>query len=362
MDISKTNQKQEAGDNSTQIQQIGDNSSQTIIENLTNTITVTNEVSVSDIVSFTTTLSTQVTQQALALCTQISKDICINRMEAFESRWTPVITKMEGVVNHLVDPKFQFMLRDANISAAKSSREQDFDMLTQLLVCHVEKGKDMKIDAGINRAIQIVNEVDNDALCGLTCVTSLLNTMPSFGGIYEGLKAIDLLYSKLLYTELPDGTDWIDHLHILGALNIQTGHFHKLEKILWEALDGYVCVGIKEGSREHEDALGLLKEKGYYPSVFTKNECLEGYLRLPIVRKNQLNLELRPILDYYSKDKSLFEQVKSNFLKIWDSFGNLKTVREWFNSIPLYFRISSIGMALAQTNAKRCRSDYPDLI
>ena len=128
MDISKTTQEQKAGDNSSQYQQIGDNSNQTIIENQTNNVTITGP-GLPDVVSFTTTVSTQVTAQALNLCTQISKDICKSKMEKFESKWVPVITKMENAVNHLIDPKFQFMIRDANISAAKSSRQEDLEML-----------------------------------------------------------------------------------------------------------------------------------------------------------------------------------------------------------------------------------------
>ena len=37
-------------------------------------------------------------------------------------------------------------------------------------------------------------------------------------------------------------------------------------------------------------------------------------------------------------------------------------VKDWINNIPLYFRVNSVGKALAQTNAKRCYPDFPDLI
>lgn len=46
----------------------------------------------------------------------------------------------------------------------------------------------------------------------------------------------------------------------------------------------------------------------------------------------------------------------------WDTFDALKIVKEWFNNIPVFFRINSVGKALAQTNAKRCYSGFPDLI
>lgn len=361
MGISKTTQEQKAGDNSSQYQQIGDDSNQIIIENQTNNYSVSG-LAPTDIVAFTTTLSTQVSKQALSLCTQVSEDICISRMRAFESKWNPVLTKMDGILDHFIDPKFQFMLRDAYISSAKSSREQDLDMLTQLLVCHVEKGKDMKIDAGINRAIQIVNEVDNDALCGLTIVTSLLKVVPADGDIYEGLKTIDGLYTKLLYTELPKGDRWIDHLDVLGAIGIRTGKFYKLKEILSEKYNGYICVGIKDGSVEMEKTMEILIKHNYDLNCLVPNECLPGFTRISCVQKESLKPELKPIFDLYSKDSKLLEQARTTFMEKWDSYNILRKFREWFEEIPLWFRITSVGYALAQTNAKRCFPDFPDII
>ncbi len=361
MDISKTNQEQKAGDNSSQYQQIGDNSNQTIIGSQTNNITITNP-GLPDVVTFTTTVSTQVTTQALNLCTQVSEDICRQKIDKFESVWIPRITTIENVVNELVEPKFQFMLRDAKISAVKSSRDEDLDMLTQLLVCHIEKGKDLIIDTGINRAIQIVNEVDYDSLCGLTCVATILHINPTDPDVNAGLHTMDELYSKLLFTELPKGDRWIDHLDVLGAIGIRTGKFYELKKILSANYDGYVCVGIKEGSEEHEKAKEILAKYNYDQNSLVPNECLPGYLRIRCAQKEDLVSELNPILDLYSKDGHLLEEAKTNFMKKWDSYKSLKKVREWFEDIPLWFRITSVGYALAQTNAKRCCPDFPDLI
>ena len=361
MEISKTNQEQKAGDNSSQYQQIGDNSNQTIIESQTNNVTIMGP-ELPDVVTFTTTVSTQVTAQALNLCTQVSKDICENKMELFESRWAPVIGQMENAVNHLIDPKFQFMIRDANISAVKSSREEDLDMLTQLLVCHLEKGRDMKIDAGINKAIKIVNEIDYDSLCGLTCVATILNIIPLAPKVNDGLQIMDELYSKLLYTELPKGESWIDHLEVLGTVGIRTGKFRELKRILSDRYDGYVCIGIKEGSEEHDKAKEILIEYDNGLEYLVPNECLPGYLRIGCVQQNSIQSELKPILDLYSKDGELLKQVQSDFMEKWDSYNNLKIIREWFEKIPLWFRITSVGYALAQTNAKRCYPQFPDLI
>ena len=361
MDISKTDQKQEAGDNSKQNQLIGDNSNQTIIENQTNNVTITGP-GVPDVVTFTTTVSTQVTAQALNLCTQVSEKICKQNIDKFESVFIPKITRIENVVNELIDPKFQFMLRDAKISAVKSSREEDLEMLTQLLICHIEKGKDMKVDAGINKAIQIVDQVDYDSLCALTCMATIWNISSGRGIIKEGLQFLDNLFSKLLYTDLPTGDAWIDHLNVLGAVVIQTGHFNKFEERFASLIDGYVCVGVKKNSEEHKKVIEIMKSKDIDLSDLVENELLSDYLRLAIVQQASFYNELKPIFNLYSKDKELMNISKSKFFEMWNSFPNLKTIKEWYDKIPFYFRITSVGYALAQTNAKRCYPEFPDLI
>jgi hypothetical protein len=361
MDFSKTNQEQKAGANSSQYQQIGDNSNQTIIENQTNNVTITG-LGLPDVVTLTTTVFTQVSAQALNLCTQVSENVCKQKIDKFGSIWIPRLTRIENIVNNLIDPKFQFMIRDANISAAKSSRQEDLEMLTQLLVCHIEKGKDMKVDAGINKAIQIVDQVDYVSLCALTCMAAIFGVCSGTGNIKEGLQFMDDLFSKLLYTELPAGDDWIDHLGVLGAVVIQTGHFMKFEETYSSLIDGYVCVGVKKDSEEHKKVIEILKSNDIDIDELVENELLPGYLRLSVVQKASLNKELQSIFDLYSKDKELMNLSKSKFFEMWNSFPNLKTIKEWYDNFPFYFRITSVGYALAQTNAKRCFPDFPDII
>lgn len=366
MDLSKKNQEQVAGDNSTQNQVVGDNTHQVIIDTQHNTVThntyTITGIPASDIVTLTTTVSTQVTQQALALCTQVAEKTVLARMNEFEQVWTPRISSMENVVSHLTDPKFQFMIRDANITAAKSSRVEDLNMLAELLACHIEKGNDIKIDAGINRAIGIVNEVDLDSLCALTIVLAIINVVPTDGNVDVGLSVLNDLYSKLLCCNLPEGDAWIDNLNVVGAINIQSGNFNKLDKIIRPRLDGYICVGIKTETTEYEQAVKILNENKISESFLIHNVFLPDYVRLNIADISSLKSELKPIVDLYSKDNALFKQVQTEFMNKWDSYDILRIVREWFDNIPTFFRINSVGKALAQTNAKRCYPSFPDLI
>lgn len=353
MDISRKSQEQVAGDNSIQNQVVGTQNN--------NYVTI-NGISVTDVATFTTTVSTQVTQQALSLCTQVAYDIACKKMNEFESVWLPRVEQMEKVIDHFAEPKFQFMLRDANITAAKSSRQEDLNMLSELLACHIEKGYDIKIDADIGRAINIISEVDLDSLCALTVVLSLLNIKPISGNVDEGLNVLNELYEKLLTTPLPEGDAWIDNLNIVGAVNILSGKFYEVDKLLSNRFDGYFSVGIKSNSCEHEKAIEILERNHYSKDVLETNVLLPEYLRFPVVCNRELKSELKPILELYSKDKVLQQTINDNFMNKWDTYDALKIVKEWFNNIPVFFRINSVGKALAQTNAKRCYSGFPDLI
>ena len=359
MDYSKTSQTQEAGEGSIQNQVIGDGSQIVNIENQTVNNVV---VPPSDIVTFTTTLSTQVTKQALELCTDVAQGIAYSRMKDFESTWLPRLQHMERITENMLDPKFHFMLRDANITAAKSSRQEDLRLLSELLACHIEKGEDKKIDAGISRAINIVNEIDEDALCALTVVASLLSITPVTGEVNKGLSVLEDLFAKLLFTTLPDGDGWIDHLNVLGCINILSGKFYKIPKLTSIMLDGYFCVGIKKDSDNYVKAIEMLRSNGLDESTLVPNECLPGYVRIPICSFGSMAPPLNDITTLYDHDKTLMSQVEMKFMEIWDSYEHLSMIRKWFEQIPYFFRINSIGKALAQTNAKRCLPSFPDLI
>lgn len=353
MDISKKNQEQIAGDNSTQNQVVGTQN---------NTYVTVTGASIPDVTEFTTTVSKQVTQQALSLCTQVAYDVALKRMQEFESVWIPRVEHMEKAIDNFADPKFQFMLRDANITATKSSRKEDLAMLSELLACHIEKGGDIKIDAGINKAINIVNEVDIDTLCALTIIVAILGVQPTSGIIKVGLKVLNDLYAELLKFDLPNDFAWVDNALITGIINLLPGKFYNIEKLMTKRLNGYICAGIEINSENYDKAVKILHTNGYSESVLVENELLKGYYRLEEVNLSCLKAELKPIIELYSKDVNILNQVKTKFMEVWDSYEILNKIRVWFESLDVYFRVNTIGLILAQTNAKRCCPAFPNLI
>lgn len=307
--------------------------------------------------------------------------IADERVGKFEERFMPRITQVENALPSFADPAFQFLLRRAQQTAAATESEVDYDLLTELLVCHVQKGEERKNRAAINRAVGIVGEVDNSALCGLTAAHALGSFLPITGNCIDGIKVLNDLFGRIIYQELPSGSEWLDHLDVLGAIRIMPfGGMKKALEIYSASLNGYTCAGIKAESEEYKRAAEILDTVKINRGILIPNECLDGFYRLAV--RNEESIEdlafnsgvarvplstdqkdsLKKIWGMYESEATLKKQAEDRFMEIWDSFKTLRKLREWWDSIPQAFSITQVGRVLAQTNAKRCDPSLPDLI
>lgn len=303
------------------------------------------------------------------------------RIGELEKIVIPKIMSIDGAVNAFKDPAFQILLKKAQQSAATTGNDKDYSLLSELLVCHIQKGDNRRNRTGISKAIEIVDYIDNDALCALTIVHAISQYIPIDGEVEQGLNRLNELFSKLLYTKLPTGIEWIDHLDVLGTIRInQFGKFKTFRELYPERLEGYTCIGIKEGADEYKKALDILSTVNLNETCLQKNCYLPGYVRIPVINKHEIKdlkvynsgterkisgLEipaLESIWEFYSKDQKLKKEVIDKFMKQWDSFEVLRQIREWYEKIPISFDVTKVGMVLAHTNAKRCEPTIPDLL
>lgn len=360
MEISKKEQTQKAGDNSVQTQ----------IENQNNYkstyVYQYNGSSPTEMVSVATTVFNQMYTLTARNYAEVATATVNERINAFGCELFPRLEKIEGALERFKDPRFEFLLRDAQVSAAKTDRHEDLSLLSELLSCHVLKGSDRKIDAGISHAIRIIDEIDNDALCALTAVCAFMYYNPVTCFVKEGLDALNKLFEKLLYLDLPTGIEWLDHLDMLSALRVSTTRLKKSKDLLCSIYDGYACVGILKESDQLKNAYKVLDDNSISHDVIVDNECLNGYVRLKLVSSNNVDPTCKDavskVLKLYSKDGALLEKAKNNFIALWDSYHYLKIIRDWWDQIPQVFSVSFIGRVLAQTNAKRVFPEAPDLI
>ena len=354
MDISKKEQTQTAGDFALQNQ----------FENLNNCNVTINDKDL--IRAIATEVCSKEMLNVYRTCTQDAIELANKRDNMFAQIFIPRIERIESSIESLKDPSFQFMIQDARETAVKTDREEDWQLLSELLSYHVLKGDDKKIDAGISHAIKIVDEIDNDALCALTTACAFEWYSAITGSIRKGLSVLNDLYEKLLYLELPKGVGWLDHLDMLGAVRISSFNLIKSKEYICSYYEGYACVGLLKGSEEIIKAYKILDDNHISHDVLENNDCIDGYLRLSYSKLSNVRSECKDIvlqiLNLYSKDKSLIEKAKNGFIELWDSYDNLRIIREWWDQIPKGFEVSYIGRVLAQTNAKRVYPLSPDII
>lgn len=319
--------------------------------------------------------------------TQEANAIAYERINKLVNAFMQAASKYTEAFKAFSDPYFQLLLRDVSTKATATEREEDYELLSQLLICHIKKGSERKNKAAIRRAILIVDEIDNDALCALTNAHAMLCYQPLTGNCREGLKALDDLFSKLMYMNLPSGNQWLEHLEMLGA--IKTYNFRPPQLLIQYysgLLDGYACAGIKKDSPQFETAQAILSScHPELKELLIENECLEGYVRLELVNRKRIDDStlnhlltkyksvsqfptqedikdaLIKVLALYSDDSELISQARQNFEKIFDEYEHMSKLKKWSDAFPQSFSITPIGKVLAYTNAKRCDSNLPDL-
>lgn len=320
--------------------------------------------------------------------TQEAYDCAYERVQQLENRLIPKIKLIEGALNAFSDPAFQKLLTNAQRTAVATERETDYDMLSELLICHIEKGKSRKTRTGISKAVEIIDNIDDDALCALTIVNAVSMYTPAASTSKLGIKCLADLFEKLEYMDLPSGFDWIEHLDILDTVRINKfGHLKKIEEYCPKQLEGYSSAGIEIDSENYKKAADLLASINISPDYLIKNDYLPCYVKLPIPNKRaihelsiartistgsqtiqiqepiSINEEkvLDTIFNLYTKDTKANQMSTASFMNEWDSHQSLKTLHNWWNDIPFSFDITHVGKVLAHTNARRCDKTLPEM-
>ena len=360
-----------------QVQKAGDGSQQFQMVNPTVNIGITEERA--------RAIFTEMNAIARQNYTQDAYKLAIKRVSMFEELLMNKVQQVDGMLEAFRDPSFQFLLVEAQKRAAASDREVDLEMLTELLVHRVEKKDDRKIKASISRAVEIVDQIDDDALCGLTLVYAIKRWVAVSDNISQGLSTMNALFSSLCYRELPTGFEWVYHLDILDAVRSSSvGTFKKFKEYYPSLFAGYTCAGIKKDSENYSKALEILREANLPADVLVPHELNDGFMRLNVRdRESIANIKrisihnaqvvgmrkvtmqevnaLNRIWDLYSTDVKIIENVKNAFMEKWDTYETLNLIRTWWEKLPHSFVITPIGKALAHANAQRYNKNVPDI-
>lgn len=329
--------------------------------------------------------------EILGAYSQEAQSVAENRVSQFANELIPKLVK-DNLLDSLRDPSIQILLKEAEKTAASTERTDDYALLSELLVHRMKNNQDRNVRSGVNHAIRIVDEITDESLLGLTVAHSVSAFVPAALDVNEGLKALDHLFSTIIYNALPCGEEWLDQLDILNAIRINSfGTLKKIKQFYPEILSGYVDVGIKKDSTEYNMALDIIKNCGLPHDVIRDHELRQGFVRLRITNINKLetisiskeelvtiegqqhlipirrrlNKEqqdaFKSIHELYNTDASLREENIEVFMDMWNSFESLRIMRGWWDAIPRSFETTYVGKVLAHANAQRCDPTLPAL-
>lgn len=168
-------QRQEAGDNSQQIQ-----AGKVIINN------GIDEKRAREIVD-------EKLQEVIVGYTQEARTIAKERIDRFANDLIPRLVK-NNLLEELKDPSIQILLSEAQKSAASTERMADYALLSELLVHRVKNSINRNIRAGVNRAIKIVDEITDESLLGITVSYSVEQWIPVTGILCDGLSTLNSFF------------------------------------------------------------------------------------------------------------------------------------------------------------------------
>lgn len=320
------------------------------------------------------------TQEALTLAN--------TRVIEFENKLLPKMEAIDGALEAFADPSFQILLVEAQKKAASTERAADYDLLSELLIHRFQNGKNRITRAGINRAVEIVDQISDEALLGLTVFHSVSQFTPVSGDIQQGLDALNNLFGKLVFDKLPTGSAWLDHLDILDAIRINSlVSLKKINQYFPERLPGYIANGIEKDSDNYNKAQELMAANLIPQTILVEHALNNKYFRLNITDQNQIDSlllrvptiqngktmyiqtpfnsnqksVLNQIYSLYNQDDTIKQANINVFMEEWDKRSSLKIVREWWDSITTSIQITSVGRVLAHSNAQRCDKSLPSL-
>ncbi|MEM6719262.1 MAG: LPO_1073/Vpar_1526 family protein [Bacteroidota bacterium] len=318
--------------------------------------------------------------------TQEALEIANARVSKFKNSLMPKMEAVDGALEAFADPSFQLLLVEAQKTAAATERSVDYGLLSELLIHRFQKGENRTARAAINRAVEIVDNISDEALLGLTVAHAISSFSPSKGDINQGLDTLNELFGKLFYDLLPTGQNWLDHLDILDAVRlIPFGKLKTTQQIYTGNLNGYIEAGIEKGSENFKKAIEILNTFSLPQNFLIDNIFNEDFVRLNVPNRHEINRlvfqgrnkinnsitqipltedqknALNFIHDLYKQDGNVKNENVKKFMEEWDKRSNLKILREWWDNIETSFQITSVGKVLAHSNAQRCDKELPPL-
>lgn len=272
----------------------------------------------------------------------------------------------EDLLNAFADPAFLTIVQRAQINAASTDRESDYDLLSRLMTERAKNGVNRYVSASVNKAVDIIHMIDESALLGLTMAWLVTTTRPMTGPVTHGLQALEGLYSAFPVDDLPQGRRWLDHLDTLGTVRLSNlGTLNSYSSMLTSKMPGYLSPGLStdEASALLEKIADVTSDLRLELLAHEFNHSLRRLnfgsttdLRTALQNSGRLDEDqIEKVVSLAIKDGRL-EQTDAQYMPAFeeaiDAYSTLEKVRAWWDSIPAGFDVTACGRTISYVSAK----------
>ena len=294
-----------------------------------------------------------------------SHAVASERVEKLDEKYIAQLAE-DGLLQALADPAFQVTLRKAQLGAVSSERESDYELLASLLQDRAARPENRPIRAGINRAVEIVDQLDDQALAGLTVFQTATGVGTTNARLDSSLDLMEQVLEQVMRgQQLPHGTDWLEHLEVLDAVRIEDVRSFLDFSTMWsDRHKSMLSVGIPAGSEEDLRGQAELTELTPYITVVS-HELKPGYNRFPteyaekvleLLKNDQLTPDEVEQVRTIARDTYGADQTDTNLIPAFmaqvRSRPYLRAFEEWWGTLSVHFAVTSVGRVLARANAR----------
>ncbi|MGV8883347.1 MAG: LPO_1073/Vpar_1526 family protein [Rhodoglobus sp.] len=309
-------------------------------------------------------ISLQMAEQVVAEYAGEANQLIQERIVKLDDRIIASLIR-ENRLEIFADPGFQRTYRKAQEGAAASERDADYELLAALLLDRAERGPQRPIRAGIERSIEIIDRIDDEALRGLTVLQAVQQYRPAGGIVDKGLQVMDRLLGQLLDGPLPAGDDWLDHLDILDAVRIDQVNKFKKFSDFWPAF--HMPVYMSAGAEEADvppvwtDGTNVIP---WTPPLVEPHDFKPGFLRIGAATgdgfKNYFAKSSKAMQDAISDEAATIfrmneidESCREPLMQLVRARPRLQEIEAWWDAIPKRAEVTAVGRVLARANAER---------
>lgn len=314
--------------------------------------------------------------------TQEAVNTASERVSQLADILLPKMVSYDKQLSAFADPAYQLALRKAQLSAACTDEASDYELLSELLLERAKiKEEDKNKQLGISKALEIVGQISDSALLGLSVMYIAVRLRPVAEDLHQALQVYNQVYAKIIGEKiLPAGNDWMDELDLLMAIRINVLGIKKSQQYFSERFSNHLVSGIEKDSEDFERIKNELEAAGLpVNAVLISHPLKPNFVKL-VTNQDVKNIQvtrtinglristplnpvqqevLQKVADELRRDESNLPERQKAFMQEWDKYPYLKTIREWWDALDYAPTLTRVGLALANAYIRTIDPSIP---